>query len=276
MNIKHKHICLFLITTLLLNSCTDVIDVNVPNGGARLVVDAAINWEKGTTGQNQVIKLSTSTAYFDTNPDAPVNGANVKITKENDGTEFVFQDQGSGNYIVTDFIPELNQTYSLEIIHNGKTYSAAEKLIPVVDITEVQQSISDIEGEENIKVTVFFDDPSNEKNYYLGEFIPSFNSLINLHPLEDSFTDGNQNFMEFEDEQFVAGNTLDISLHGISEQYYNFINLLVNQSDSEGEGPFQTTPVQLKGNCRSLTDPNEEVLGYFRLSEVVRTIYTIN
>ncbi|WCO02593.1 DUF4249 domain-containing protein [Psychroserpens ponticola] len=276
MNIIHKYICPFLITTLLLNSCTDVIDVNVPNGGARLVVEAFINWEKGTTGQNQVIKLSTSTAFFDSNPDIPAIGADVKVTNDNDGTEFIFQDQGNGRYITNDFIPELNQIYLLEIIYNGKTYSATETLIPVVDISEVEQSISEEDGDENIKVTIFFDDPANEANYYLGEFIPSFNSQIDFFPLSDNFTDGNQNFMEFSDADFIAGNTLSISLYGISEHYYNFFDLLLIQSESDGNGPFQTTPVQLKGNCKNLADPNEEVLGYFRLSEVVRTTYTIN
>ncbi|WP_296382715.1 DUF4249 domain-containing protein [Winogradskyella sp.] len=275
MNIINKNINLLIIAILLLTSCTDTIDVAVPNGGTRLVVEASINWEKGTTGQNQIIKLSTSTAYFDANPDMPANGAIVLVTNENDGTQFTFQDQGNGEYITNNFIPELNHPYSLEIIFNGKTYSATETLISVVDISEIQQSINEEEGEENIEVSIYFNDPANEANYYLGEFIPSNNPKTNLEPLEDSFTDGNQNFIEFEDEDFIVGDTLEISLYGISEPYYNYINLLVNQSDSGGS-PFQTTPVQLKGNCKNLEDPNEEILGYFRLGEVVRATHIIN
>ena len=53
-----------------LNSCTDVIDINVPNAGARLVVDASIKWEKGTSGATQTIYLRESTAYFDKDPDS--------------------------------------------------------------------------------------------------------------------------------------------------------------------------------------------------------------
>ncbi|WP_299159248.1 DUF4249 domain-containing protein [uncultured Tenacibaculum sp.] len=276
MNILYKQISVLFITTLLLISCTEKIDIAVPNGGARLVIDASIGWVKGTTGKNQIIKLSTSTAYFDANPNTPATGAKVKVIKENDGTEFVFLDQGNGSYIATNFIPELNQTYVLEIVYNSKTYSATETLIPVVDITKVEQTISMEANEENVKVTIYFNDPANEANYYLGEFVPSFNPSLNLQPLEDRFTNGNQNFMEFEDKDLITGSTLVISLYGVSKQYYNFINLLLRQSDSGGGSPFQTTPVQLKGNCKNLADPNEEVLGYFRLGQVVRTTYTIN
>lgn len=271
---KTRYISILLTSILFLVSCTKVIDVVVPDGGARLVVEASINWEKGTTGQNQIIRLTTSTAYFDSNPAVPVIGAVVKITKDNDGTEFVFQDQGDGNYRVTDFEPELNQQYSLEIIYNGETYVATETLTPVVAINDIEQATTQSGTSEEISVTIFFDDPANERNFYLGEFFSSIDPLLSLDPLNDSFTDGNQNFMEYENADLVAGNTVSISLYGISEQYYNFINLLSSQAG--GGGMFATVPAQLKGNCKNITNPNEEVLGYFRLSEVVKTTYTIN
>ena len=276
MHTIYKQISLFLIAAPLLTSCTDTIDVDLPNGGARLVVEGSINWEKGTTGENQIIKLNTSTAFFDANTDVPAIGANVKVIKENDGAEFKFLGQGNGEYIANNFIPELNQSYSLEIFFNGKTYSATETLISVVDIAEVEQTTSKGDSDTDTEVTFYFNDPANAANYYLGQLNTSNNSGIDLEPLEDSFTDGSRNFMEFENENYVTGDVLGFSLHGISEQYYNFFNLLRNQSEAEGNGPFQTTPVQLKGNCKNLTDPNEEVLGYFKLSEVVRTTYVIN
>lgn len=254
-------------------SCTDTVNVDVPNGGDRLVVEASINWEKGTLGQTQTIKLSTSTGFFSNKKNTPVTGAVVSVVKDNDGTQFTFQDQNNGNYIATDFVPELQQSYTLTIEYNGKTYRATETMISVSDINRVEQML---EGglESNIQVSVYFDDPANIKNYYLGEFVPSVNSLLSLESLSDQFTDGNENFLEHDDENLVAGVNLAISLYGISEGYYNYINLLIEQSQGGG-GPFQTTPVQLKGNCKNINNPNEEVLGYFRLGQVVKTSYTI-
>lgn len=265
-----------LIIIGLLNSCTDVIDVNVPNGGARLVVDASIKWQKGTLGETQTIKLRESTAFFDKNPDVPVSGASVTVTKENDGSIFVFADQNNGSYTATDFVPELNASYTLEIHYNGNTYTATETLIAGPVINRVEQITEEGFGETEIELQVFFDDPGDIKNYYLGEFIPTNLPLPSLAVIDDEFTDGNENFIESDNENYAAGRTVSINVYGISQRYYDYINILVQQYGSDENGPFPITPVQLKGNCMNVNDSNEEVLGYFRLGEFDTISYTIN
>ncbi len=274
-NISNK-LGVLLITIGLLNSCTDVIDVDVPNGGARLVVDASINWQKGTSGETQTIHLRESTAFFDKNPDVPVMGASVTVTKENDGSIFVFADQNNGSYTATDFVPELNASYTLEILYNGNTYTATETLIAGPVINRVEQINEEGFGETEIELQVFFDDPGNVKNYYLGEFTPTNLPLPSLAVINDEFTDGNENFIESDNENYAAGVTVGINVHGISRRYYDYINILVQQYGSDENGPFPVTPVQLKGNCTNVNDRNEEVLGYFRLGEFDTTSYTIN
>ena len=264
-----------LILIGLLSSCTDVIDVDVPNGGARLVVDASINWQKGTSGETQTIYLRESTAYFDNNRDVPVTGASVTVTKENDGSIFVFFDQNNGSYTATDFVPELNASYTLEILYNGNSYTATETLIPVSDINRVEQGVEGSGDDSEIQLQVFFDDPAAVENYYLGEFIPSNLPIPSLAVISDEFTDGNENFIENDNDNYVTGATVDINVYGISQRYYDYLNIFIQQSGSEDNGPFPTTPVQLKGNCINVNDPNEEVLGYFRLSEFDTTSYTI-
>lgn len=270
---KYHHVSFILILISFLISCTDTVDVDVPNAGSRLVIEASLNWEKGTSGQTQTIKLSESTGFFDSNTDVPVTGASVIVTKENDGMEFIFQDLNNGDYVTTNFTPELNQEYSLEIQYNGQTYTASETLIPVSEINFIEQTIEGDLEEDEIQLKVFFDDPANINNYYLGEFIPSNLPLLTLTELDDEFTDGNENFIEYDNEDLAAGVTVAISLYGISQQYYNYISILIQQS--EDPGIFATTPVKLKGNCINSNNPNEEVLGYFRLSEVDQTSYVI-
>ncbi|MEM8927099.1 MAG: hypothetical protein AAGC45_02760 [Bacteroidota bacterium] len=38
--------------------------------------------------------------------------------------------------------------------------------------------------------------------------------------LSDVFIDGNENFTEFENEDLVAGTTININVYGISERYH--------------------------------------------------------
>jgi len=270
---KHIYRSISFVLISFLISCTDTVDVDVPNAGSRLVIEASLNWEKGTSGQSQTIKLSESTGFFDSNTNVPVTGATVIVTKEDDGMQFIFQDLNNGDYLTTNFVPELNQEYSLEIQYNGQTYTATETLMSVPNINFVEQTIEGDMEEEEIQLKVFFDDPANIDNFYLGEFIPSNLPLLTLTELSDEFTDGNENFIEYDNEDLVAGVTVDINVYGISERYYNYISILIEQS--EDPGIFATIPVQLRGNCINVNNPNEEVLGYFRLGEVARTSYVI-
>lgn len=273
-----KYILFF--ATLILTSCTDVIDVDVPVAAPRLVIEASIDWEKGTLGNEQTILLSTSTPYFDSETIAIATGASVKITNDNDGQEFVFVDQNNGAYTNSNFVPKLNENYTLEVLHNGESYIAKETMTSVTDIVDIYQSRDNGFDIEALEVNVVFDDPAGIDNYYLFKFQRVGDLLPTLYDLSDEFTDGNEITMfyeKFEDEdtnekELEPGDIVDIQFYGISEQYYNFISLLITQN--EAGGPFGTTPVALRGNCINPTNPDNYAFGYFRLSQVVIADYT--
>ena len=69
---------------------------------------------------------------------------------------------------------------------------------------------------------------------------------------------------------------MGINVYGVSKRHYDYLNILIQQSGSDEAGPFPIIPVPLKGNCTNVNDPNEEVLGYFRLGEFDTTSYKIN
>lgn len=268
-----KYIIAIIIITLTA-ACTKVVDVDVPEAPPRLVVDASINWAKGTLGNEQVIKLSTSTPYFDNNTFVPAIGASVKITNTTDLTEFVFIDAGNGNYTINSFIPSLNQEYKLEIIYNGDIYNATEVLTPVSDIANVTQEEGDGFDEDETIVEIFFLDSENETNFYYASFETPSIPLVSLETIDDEFSNGNEMSLEFEGE-IEVGETLEINLYGISEGYFNFLDLLIEQAGGDG-GPFPTTSSEVKGNCINTSNPDNYAFGYFRLSEVSQTTYTIN
>ena len=252
--------------TLLIVSCTETVDVNVPNGGERLVVEASILWEKGTTGQNQEIKLSKSTEYFTDELDIPVESAIVSITNNNSNEIFDFQNEGNGIYSSNNFNPVIGDSYSLDINYEGEHYVATETFTSGIEISSITQSIESRMGNDEINIKVNYNDPESTKDFYLAEFIPSHKPLISLDSSDDDFYNGNNFFMEYEEEDLVSGVNVEIKLHGISEDYYNYIDILISQLGEKG--PFQTTPAALKGNCVNINNSEEEVLGYFRLNEV--------
>ncbi|MBV1924670.1 MAG: DUF4249 domain-containing protein [Flavobacteriaceae bacterium] len=271
---------LFLFS-ILFTSCTDVIDVDVSTAIPRLVIEASIDWEKGTQGNNQFIKLSTSNAYYDNNTVTDVTNALVKITNNTTGEVFNFEDQDNGLYTINTFNPILHNFYTLEVQYEGETYLANEQLIPVVDISAIYQSTEDGFDDEALEVYIDFTDPAGVDNYYFIKIQAEDNLLPVMFDITDEFTDGNLMSLYYEreedsdinQEEFKAGDVVAISFHGVSETYSNYIQLLIEQYESVGD-PFTSTPVVLRGNCTNPTHPENFAYGYFRLTEVVKSTYT--
>ncbi|WP_298481152.1 DUF4249 domain-containing protein [uncultured Maribacter sp.] len=271
-----KLISLFAISIFF--SCEDVIDLEVQTAPERLTIEASLDWEKGTSGNNQTIKLSTSSAYFAENQDNPVTNATVKVTNTNTLEEFIFTNENNGNYSTDSFNPIVNNTYDLEIVYNNETYTATESLKPVTDITRVEQSTDKGFDDEILEVNVFFNDPEDEENYYLFKYKESGDLLFELEDADDEFINGNEVGWWYEkdedDEQgeFTVGDQVEVEMYGISKAYFNYIRTLIEQS--EGVGLFSATPVALKGNCINQTNSENYAHGFFRLTQVVKTKYT--
>ena len=277
-----NYILKILVTILFCSvSCTDVIEVEVPEAPPRLVVEASMDWIKGTPGNEQVIKLSLSTPFFDNLSESLVTGASVKVVNDQDKTEFIFTDQNNGNYITNDFIPVMGQSYTLEILYDNEIYLATETMTPVTEITSVFQSRENGFDKDALEVNIEFNDPKDIENFYLSKFQRRGDLLQTLIDVKDEFTDGNLMSIFYEkitnedsgEKEFVPGDIVDISLHGVSDQYYNYIKLLIQQSGGPG-GPFSTTPAEIKGNCFNATNAEHYAFGYFRLTEVDKRVYT--
>ncbi|WP_411032077.1 DUF4249 family protein [Spongiimicrobium sp. 3-5] len=264
----------------IFTSCEDVVDVDVQTAPARLTIEASLDWEKGTQGNVQIIKLSTSTPYFDTTTNSAVSGASVRVTNNDSGAEFVFTDQNNGSYTTTQFVPVLNASYTLEVIHNGETYNATERLMPVTDITSLTQSTEEGFDDEVLEINVSFEDPEDEENFYLIKLQERGDRFVELFDVDDEFSNGNEIDLYYEKEEdtdtnteeFAPGDIVDIELLGISETYFNFIRIVIEQS--EGVGLFSSIPVELKGNCVNVTSPENYAYGFFRVTQVVKDTYT--
>lgn len=265
--------------SLLFMSCTDVIEVDVPEAPPRLVIEASMDWQKGTTGNSQIVKLSLSTPYFDNLIETAVIGASVKVINDANQTEFIFTDLNNGQYSTDDFIPIIGHTYTLMVIYDGDLYLASETMTSVSTISDVYQSTENGFDKDALEVNIEFLDPEGEENFYLTKFQRRGDKFQTLFDIKDEFTDGNKMsifYEKLEDEdagetEFKPGDIVDIELLGLSEPYYNYIKLLIEQSQSGG--PFSAIPAEIKGNCINQSNPENYAFGYFRVSEVDKRVY---
>lgn len=279
-NINIKFKLLFSLFTLifLLFSCQEVVQVDLETGKPKLVIEAFINWQKGTTGAQQKIKLTTTSSYYSN--DKPIaSGASVVITSGSTTYTFI-ENVGTGEYICNNFIPTLNQTYTLTINYNGANYSATETLKPVTPIVAVIQENNGGLSGTDIRLRTTFVDPGNEENYYLINYNYSNRPKPDYYVIDDLFFNGNPYFsITFgggNEEKLKTGDVVKVTHYGISKQYNNFMELLLaNSGNAGGAGPFSTAPATVRGNIKNNTNEADFPFGYFSLSEADTRTYTI-
>lgn len=263
-----------LISIILLSSCEEVVQIDLKTSPPKLVVEASINWLKNSTGNLQSIKLTTTTDFYN-NTIPTVSGAEVFI-KNSSNTIFYFDEiPQTGEYVCTNFEPVINETYTLSIIIDGETYTATESLKAVAPITEIIQNNEGGFSGDDIEIKTYYNDPADERNYYLYKYSYLNETKQEYYADEDTFFQGNPFFSINRNDEIKSNDEIIVTHHGISEAYYNYMNVLLNIAGNNGRGPFQTPPATVRGNIINTTNLENYALGYFSLSETDKRNYIV-
>ena len=273
-----KYLYAFLV--IFMFSCEEVIELDLNDGRQRLVIDASINWEKGTSGSDQEIKLSLSSPYYQ-NETLAATGANVQIISSNNEIFEFTETDNSGLYTTTSFNPILNETYTLEIEYEGQIYSGSETLIPASEIDRIEQTNDTGFTGEDIEIKAFLKDLDTPgvKNYYFFEeyFIRKDEYTYGVG--DDQFVDGSSNQVFsvnfYNSDTLRTGDKLRLKNIGCSKRYYQFMFLLLSQTADGAGGPFSTTPATVRGNMVNKSNEDNYPFGFFRLSETDTVEYIV-
>jgi len=264
-----------ILLVLLLGStaCEDVIEVDLPNTETRLIVDALIRVDIDEPYLPIEVKLTRSSNFFEEN--TPTSAESVLIAYEEvEDNIVVSQGQsslaettpGSGIYVPDpnfssdQRIPisalDRNYVYTLYIRHEGRLYLAQTKYVPVVPINSVIQGDGNLFGDDVTEVIVNFTDDPDADNFYLFDF--DFDEYL---VTEDTFYQGQEfEFSFFYDQKFDPQTVLEISILGVDNTFYNYMDQIIVQS-GDSQGPFQTPVSTVRGNVFDITDlDNIEVL----------------
>ncbi|WP_299151451.1 DUF4249 family protein [uncultured Dokdonia sp.] len=286
-----RYITLLIALLLVFTSCEDVIDVDLNDEDPRLIVDALIRIDTTQQLTAANIKVSLSSSFFGEIQPAEVE--NMFIQKS-DESGFVPYEAVPGepgvyrpfattvspvtdNKIVTSWLTSESE-YLFFVTHQGQDYFARTTFAPSVPIDTVEQGDGGLFDEDDKEVIIAFTDIPEQENYYLIDL--DFNEYL---PTEDRFYPGQQfefsYFYDAEDTPLNPGDTVDISILGANEQFYDYMNGLLEQSEQGDNGPFQTPTATVRGNILNITDidnidqfdnlnrPDAFILGYFSLSQ---------
>lgn len=289
-----------IVLSLVLISCEDVIEVEVPTTEQRLNVNALIRVDISQAFIPIEVKVSLTNNFFEEIPiteaesivilaeEFDENGAVVNTRssslseREPNSGIYVPDPNFSSDQRIPTVILNNNILFSLLIRHEGRVYLAQTRYVPTSPIDTILQGNATLfEGDET-EVIVTFTDDFERDDFYLFDF--DFEEFL---VTEDEFYPGQQfEFSYFYDRTFESGRQIDISILGADETFYNYMDQIIVQS-GDTQGPFQTPAATVRGNIFDVTDldnsdvfdnvdqPNLFPLGYFAIVQEYKRTLTI-
>lgn len=276
-----KRCILLSMVLLVFSGCEDVIEVDAPSELPRLSVDALIRIDEGEPVTTAVVNVGLTSSFFGDTQAAELDQITIQnIDYESmgslDSNFITFIETGPGRYEAsknTGFFT--SGTLNLSIEYDGQRYLASTEYVPAVPIDTLKQGEGDLFTGDETEVLVSFTDDADNDDFYLFDF--DFGQYL---VTEDEFYQGQTfEFSYFYDEGVKTGREIDITILGVEEPFYNYMNQLIVQSGGD-QGPFQTPAATVRGNIINVTNidnidsfdnvdvRNNFALGYFAVCQV--------
>ncbi len=246
-----KKVIFYISLLIFCISCEDVVEIDVPSEEPRLIVDALIRVDPSEVFTLVQVKVRETSSFFEEVVPTGLQQITITNLSENAGEVLLETSPGSGVYekLMTNEILMSGQLL-LQIDFEDEFFIAFADYIPAVPIDSVVQGDETLFDEDETEVIVTFTDTPDRDDYYLFDF-----DFGNFLATEDTFYQGQQfEFSYFYDEDMLPGQTATISIMGVDQQFYNYMNQLIEQSGEDSFGPFQTPAVTVRGNFINVTE----------------------
>lgn len=262
MKSKYFQIISIIALNLLVVSCKEKVDIDIPDGDPKLVVEAEISTEVDSS----FVRLTKSANYYSSADYLKVTDALVLINSD------TFYHVSNGVYRPkASYVGVVNTNYNLKIVAEGKTYTSSSKLTPMFRVDSLQQVFKPAQGflKEGYTVKYFgFDNREPIKYTYFRFGKNDLNMEDSLFDAKILFDNGVTRNGSYEFElPFLRLQPRDYTymiFRSVDKNMYDFINAYNNQT-SGAPGPFQVPPANLPTNIVG------GALGYFATYDVVRS-----
>jgi hypothetical protein len=251
-----------------LSGCEKVIELETDFNDKRLVIDANISKHKDSINKKAFVKISETIPYF-SNEESIVDNAVVSI-EINQKIQVLNYDSQKKEYISDINFIDDNDEFVLNVKHNNNNYTSNSRLIKTPKIESVVFGERKSLNKDEVELKVTFTDPPEEGNYYLWKFGPKKSGKFDYLPALDKYINGNKFTFSFfidKNEYLQNADYINIEINGITEDYFNYLNILTSQAGAQNGRPFSTSSSVIKGNVINDTNVENFPLGYFRVYE---------
>lgn len=235
-------------TALLFSSCEKVVDVDLKDTDSRIVIEGNI-----ISDGNPCIVDITKTINFDKSNNFPgVNNATV-ILSDNVGNSESLSMISNGRYISSTIVGVEGRTYTLNVVAEGKTFTATSTLPYKVNLDSIWVDSLSFLGSQSYILTSMYTDTKDVQNYYRFKLFvnDSLDKAIftEVDNLSDGRTVANPKFPK---QEIKRGDTLRLQMMCIDKPAYMYFFSLASVQDGSSGAP--ANPVSnFSGGC----------LGYF-------------
>lgn len=223
---------LIFISLFIFSSCEEVIDLNLENADPKIVIEGNVNDQL----ENQYVKISKTIPFSTTNTFNGFKGAKVTLSTAG-SSPISFVEVSDGLYKSAPFKGVPGKTYKLEVLADGKVYSAESTMpMPVIPDSVGFKKLSFF-GNTNIYPTVFYKDPANIQNQY--RYILKINNKFQSDIVfEDRFNDGSKvsDIIIYDGDDIKSGDTVDIEMQSIDRKVFKYY-FAISQIDGNGGPP---------------------------------------
>jgi len=282
-NIRNLFYISFL--SVIIFSCTDVIDISVKEGVSQLSVDALVN----NKAETQTIRLTLTQGYFDNSAIKPALGASVFVFDQ-DSVSYEFKDlKKDGNYVYDAKNKPLNKIgkqYALYVNYGVDEFISVSKLNRVPKIDSINYEVNkfpvkpangpqegfqpqffakDFEGEgdcywiKSAKNKKYFSKATEIQVAYDAGFSPGSKTdgLLFILPIRTSVGR----------ELYSDKDTLKVDVYSITQEQFFYLQFVqqVSQDGSLFSTPLANIPTNVfNRNLKS----TKKAIGFFGISAV--------
>jgi len=251
---------LFILITLELNSCQQVVSIDLNKADPHIVIEGIISDQQGPYD----VKVSMTGNYFEPSlyfP--PVTDAQIVLT-DDQGQRDTLKESDQGTYLSTTLRGISGRIYSISVIAQGKTYSASSFMPAKVKIDSVYAvKRTGFRSEPGYDIYVMFQDPPEPGNYYRlnaksSTFIPADSIDGRRYRLyTDKYTNGNEMTERIRAGGHVQpGDTITLDLLATDKASYDYFSTLRDILSSD-RSPTSLSPANPNTNLSNGS------LGYF-------------
>jgi len=251
----------FASTIFALQSCQDVINLDLSNSSPEIVIDGSIS----NFMDSVKVKVTMTTDYYTPTAITPVTDAEVSIS-DDAGNLYQLTGKPDGTYFITSLAGIPERTYTLKVKTTDNQYTATSKMPDLVplDSLSLEYSINDYGEHVPEAILCYIKDPGGIANYYRVKVFKNdtLYSPDNGYSIyNDKYFDGNTTNLRIRLSRIGIThiNHFDkfiVQVIGIEQSAYEYFNVLREIIDQGGILSV-STPANPPSNL------NNDALGYF-------------